>query len=55
MDTTGAALLRTPDGVSAQLAFGLDPGYRSVYELGGACAVPARSVVRAALRRPAVT
>ncbi|MFD7506313.1 Gfo/Idh/MocA family protein [Streptomyces sp. NPDC059850] len=35
VDTAGAALLRTPDGVSAQLSFGLDHGYRSAYELWG--------------------
>ncbi|WP_410537976.1 Gfo/Idh/MocA family protein [Streptomyces sp. KL2] len=35
VDVSGAALLRTPDGVTAQLAFGLDHGYRSVCELAG--------------------
>ncbi|OEU85641.1 oxidoreductase [Streptomyces abyssalis] len=35
VDTAGAALLRTPDGVTAQLAFGLDHGYRSLYEITG--------------------
>ncbi|WP_306318204.1 MULTISPECIES: Gfo/Idh/MocA family protein [unclassified Streptomyces] len=35
VDTAGAALLRTPEGVTAHLAFGLDHGYRSAYELTG--------------------
>ncbi|MEU6056481.1 Gfo/Idh/MocA family oxidoreductase [Streptomyces xanthochromogenes] len=35
VDTAGAALLRTPDGVTAQLSFGLDHGYRSRYQLCG--------------------
>ncbi|MFJ2773223.1 Gfo/Idh/MocA family protein [Streptomyces sp. NPDC087300] len=35
VDTAGAALLSTPDGVSAQLTFGLDHAYRSAYEIGG--------------------
>ncbi|WP_461029256.1 Gfo/Idh/MocA family protein, partial [Streptomyces sparsus] len=35
VDVSGAALLRTPAGVTAQLAFGLDHAYRSVYELTG--------------------
>ncbi|MFF3333579.1 Gfo/Idh/MocA family protein [Streptomyces sp. NPDC002888] len=35
VDTAGAALLRTPEGVSAQLSFGLDHGYRSSYEIWG--------------------
>ncbi|MFD3976295.1 Gfo/Idh/MocA family protein [Streptomyces cyaneofuscatus] len=35
VDTAGAALLRTPEGVTAQLSFGLDHGYRSLYELVG--------------------
>ncbi|WP_369389926.1 Gfo/Idh/MocA family protein [Streptomyces sp. CG1] len=35
VDTSGAALLRTPDGVSAQLSFGLAHAYRSDYELCG--------------------
>ncbi|MFC8827291.1 Gfo/Idh/MocA family protein [Streptomyces sp. NPDC057137] len=35
VDTSGAALLRTPSGVTAQLAFGLDHGYASAYELCG--------------------
>lgn len=35
VDTHGAALLRTPSGVTAHLSFGLDHGYRSVYELCG--------------------
>lgn len=35
VDTAGAALLRTPDGVLAQLSFGLDHGYRNAYELCG--------------------
>ncbi|QKW21688.1 Gfo/Idh/MocA family oxidoreductase [Kitasatospora sp. NA04385] len=35
VDTSGAALLRTPDGVSAQLAFGMEHAYRSSYELWG--------------------
>nr|AEM44232.1 oxidoreductase [uncultured bacterium] len=35
VDTTGTALLRTPDGVGAHLSFGLDHGYRSAYELWG--------------------
>ncbi|MCP3817860.1 Gfo/Idh/MocA family oxidoreductase [Streptomyces sp. A3M-1-3] len=35
VDTGGAALLRTPEGVSAQLVFGLDHAYRSSYEIWG--------------------
>ncbi|MTE21449.1 gfo/Idh/MocA family oxidoreductase [Streptomyces sp. TRM43335] len=35
VDTGGAALLHTPSGVSAQLAFGLDDAYRSVYTYAG--------------------
>ncbi|MCH0542309.1 Gfo/Idh/MocA family oxidoreductase [Streptomyces sp. MUM 203J] len=35
VDTAGAALLTTPDGVSAQLSFGLDHAYRSRYEIWG--------------------
>ncbi|WP_404816585.1 Gfo/Idh/MocA family protein [Streptomyces thermolineatus] len=35
VDTGGAALLRDTGGRTAQLAFGLDHGYRSVYELCG--------------------
>jgi predicted dehydrogenase len=35
VDTAGAAVLRTPDGVLAQVAFGLDHGYRNVYEICG--------------------
>lgn len=34
-DVGGAVLLRTPDGVSAQLTFGLDHAYQSRYELVG--------------------
>lgn len=33
--TSGAALLRTADGVGAQLAFGLDHAYRSEYSVWG--------------------
>ncbi|MER5494704.1 Gfo/Idh/MocA family oxidoreductase [Streptomyces sp. NPDC002490] len=35
VDTAGAALLRTPEGVGVQLTFGLDHGYRSAYEIWG--------------------
>ncbi|MFE0178748.1 Gfo/Idh/MocA family protein [Streptomyces sp. NPDC059002] len=35
VDTAGAALLGTPEGVTAHLSFGLDHGYRSQYELTG--------------------
>ncbi|GAB2840557.1 Gfo/Idh/MocA family protein [Lentzea nigeriaca] len=35
VDTRGAALLSTVDGVPAQLAFGLEHGYRNTYELSG--------------------
>lgn len=35
VDTSGAALLTTAEGVSAHLAFGLDHGYRSRYEIVG--------------------
>ncbi|MFI5807672.1 Gfo/Idh/MocA family protein [Streptomyces sp. NPDC051561] len=35
VDTSGAVLLRTRRGVLAQLAFGLDHGYRNTYELCG--------------------
>lgn len=33
--TSGAALLSTPDGATAQVAFGLDHAYRNSYELCG--------------------
>lgn len=35
VDAGGAALLRTPSGVTAQLTFGIDHAYRSSYELWG--------------------
>lgn len=35
VDTGGAALLSTSDGVTAQIAFGMDHGYHSGYELHG--------------------
>ncbi|GLY32462.1 Gfo/Idh/MocA family oxidoreductase [Kineosporia sp. NBRC 101731] len=35
VDLGGAALLRRPDGVSAQLVFGLDDAYQNSYELRG--------------------
>ncbi|MFI9721096.1 Gfo/Idh/MocA family protein [Streptomyces sp. NPDC052396] len=35
VDTAGAALLRTPEGVSAQLTFGMDHAYRNRYEFHG--------------------
>ena len=35
VDTTGAALLRTSEGVPAQLACGIDHSYRSSYQLVG--------------------
>lgn len=35
VDTAGTALLCTSGGITAQLTFGLDHGYRSCYELGG--------------------
>lgn len=35
VDVSGAALLRTPGGVWAQLAFGIDHSYRNFYELWG--------------------
>ncbi|WP_336053783.1 Gfo/Idh/MocA family protein [Streptomyces sp. CA2R101] len=35
VDTSGSVLLTTPGGVTAQLSFGLDHGYRSRYELVG--------------------
>lgn len=35
VDTGGTALLATPDGVGAHLTYGLDHGYRSVYEVHG--------------------
>ncbi|WP_181160330.1 Gfo/Idh/MocA family protein [Streptomyces solincola] len=35
VDTGGAAVLRSPQGVIVQIAFGLDHGYRSAYELTG--------------------
>lgn len=50
LDTAGAALLRTPGGVSAQLSFGLDHGYRSVYEL---CGSEGRITVEHAFTLPA--
>ncbi|MGW4055366.1 Gfo/Idh/MocA family protein [Streptomyces sp. NPDC004779] len=50
VDTSGAAVLRTPDGVVAQLAFGLDHGYRNTYEL---CGSEGRIVVDRAFTLPA--
>ena len=35
VDTSGAVLLRSPEGAGVQLSFGLDHGYRSMYELWG--------------------
>lgn len=35
VDTGGAVLLRTPEGVTAQLEFGMEHAYRSSYELVG--------------------
>ncbi|MFF8608675.1 Gfo/Idh/MocA family protein [Streptomyces sp. NPDC015346] len=35
VDTAGAVLLQSPDGISAQLTFGLDHAYRNSYELQG--------------------
>ncbi|MFJ8957578.1 Gfo/Idh/MocA family protein [Streptomyces sp. NPDC102381] len=35
VDTSGAALLYTPEGVTAQLSFGLDHAYRSTYTVQG--------------------
>ncbi|WP_331765268.1 Gfo/Idh/MocA family oxidoreductase (plasmid) [Streptomyces sp. NBC_01384] len=35
VDTAGSALLRSPEGITAQLAFGLDHAYSSRYELWG--------------------
>ncbi|WP_326658212.1 Gfo/Idh/MocA family protein [Streptomyces sp. NBC_00385] len=39
VDTGGAALLRTPAGVLAQVSYGIDDAYRSVYELAGSTGV----------------
>ncbi|MEV0387462.1 Gfo/Idh/MocA family oxidoreductase [Nonomuraea sp. NPDC050643] len=36
VDVSGAALLRAPGGVAAQLTFGFEHAYRSMYELWGA-------------------
>ncbi|NLU68536.1 Gfo/Idh/MocA family oxidoreductase [Streptomyces sp. HNM0574] len=61
VDTAGSALLRTPDGAGVQLAFGIDHGYRSAYELTGelgrlvldhAFTPPAGHVPRLRLERP---
>ncbi len=35
VDTAGTALLTTPEGVAAQLSFGIDHAYRSAYEIWG--------------------
>ncbi|NBM17014.1 Gfo/Idh/MocA family protein [Streptomyces sp. GC420] len=35
VETSGAALLSTPGGVTAQITFGMEHAYRSVYELWG--------------------
>jgi predicted dehydrogenase len=35
VETSGAVLLRGPDGVTAQLTFGIGLGYRSSYEISG--------------------
>ncbi|MEV4872503.1 Gfo/Idh/MocA family protein [Streptomyces syringium] len=35
VDTAGTALLTTPEGVAAQLTFGMDHSYRNTYELAG--------------------
>ncbi|MFJ9409526.1 Gfo/Idh/MocA family protein [Streptomyces sp. NPDC101393] len=50
VDTAGTALLSTPDGVTAQLAFGLDHSYRSCYEIWGSAG---RIVVDRAFTPPA--
>jgi predicted dehydrogenase len=50
VDTAGAALLRSPGGVTAQLHFGLDHGYRSAYEL---CGTEGRLTVDRAFTPPA--
>ncbi|ULR51518.1 Gfo/Idh/MocA family protein [Streptomyces deccanensis] len=50
VDTGGAVLLRSPGGVTAQLRFGLDDGYRSAYEL---CGTEGRLTVERAFTPPA--
>jgi predicted dehydrogenase len=50
VDTAGAALLRTRDGVSAQLTFGMEHAYRSTYEL---CGSEGRITVNRAFTPPA--
>ncbi|MFE6049453.1 Gfo/Idh/MocA family protein [Kitasatospora sp. NPDC056446] len=50
VDVAGAALLGTPDGVTAQLAFGFEHHYRNAYELWGSTG---RMVVDRAFTPPA--
>jgi predicted dehydrogenase len=50
VDTAGTALLVRPDGVTVQLSYGLDHGYRSSYELWGSTG---RIVVDRAFTPPA--
>ncbi|MFI9182969.1 Gfo/Idh/MocA family protein [Streptomyces goshikiensis] len=50
VETSGTALLRAESGVAAQLAFGMDHGYRSSYELWGS---EGRISVRRAFTPPA--
>ncbi|MGW0085239.1 Gfo/Idh/MocA family protein [Streptomyces sp. NPDC003393] len=64
VDTSGAALLRTPGGVTAEITFGMEHAYRSAYELWGsqgsltvdrAFTPPARDVPVIGLHRGAKT
>nr|AAL14250.1 NDP-hexose 3-ketoreductase [Streptomyces venezuelae ATCC 10712] len=50
VETAGGALLATPAGVTAHIAFGMDHGYRSAYELWGS---QGRLVVERAYTPPA--
>ena len=56
VDVCGAALLRSRDGVSAHLSYGLDNAYQSLYELWGSEGriVVERAFTPAADHRPEV-
>ncbi|MFJ9109815.1 Gfo/Idh/MocA family protein [Streptomyces sp. NPDC102283] len=57
VDTSGAALLATPEGVTAQLSFGLDHAYRSRYTVQGSAGRVTldRAFTPAADHRPVLT
>lgn len=56
VDVSGAVLLRSPDGVLAQLSFGMDDHYRSAYAVSGTLGriVVERAFMPSADHRPSV-